>query len=291
MAPHERSGPRPRYPDAPVMDTPASDQVSFLNGRTRLYGIVGDPIEQVRSPEMITWELHQRGCNAVLVPLHVRDLDFDAVLPSLQRLVNLDGLVFTIPFKARALAMASRLGPQALQVGAVNALKRSAQGDWIGEMFDGAGCVEAFRRRGLPLAGQRVMLIGLGGAGSAIAAAVAGEAPARLRLHDLDAARCDRVAEVVRRISPQTLVEIGPPTVEGMQVLMNASPVGMLGDPRRPIEIDRLPASLTVFDAIVKPEVTPLLDLARRCGCRVVPGREMMRGQIARMVDFFLQQG
>ena len=271
--------------------SPATDQISFLNGRTRLFGIVGDPIEQVRSPEMITWELQQRGCNAVLVPLHVREPDFDAVMPPLQQLANLDGLVFTIPFKARALGLASRLGPQAQQVGAVNALKRSRDGSWVGEMFDGAGCVEAFRRRGLPLTGQRVMLIGLGGAGSAIAAAVAGQQPARLRLHDLDAARCERVAEIVRRASPGTQVEVGPPEVAGMDVLMNASPVGMLGDTRLPIAVDSLPPALVVFDAIVKPELTPLLALAQRSGCRTVPGREMMRGQIARLVDFFLEPG
>jgi shikimate dehydrogenase len=266
----------------------ATDQVGFLDGRTRLYGIVGDPIEQVRSPEMITWELQQRGANAVLLPLHVREQDFDAVLPHLQRLANLDGLVFTIPFKARALGLASRLGPQAQQVGAINALKRAREGDWVGEIFDGSGCVEAFRRRGLPLAGQRVMLVGLGGAGSAIAAAVAGQQPALMRLHDLDATRCARVAETVRRISPGTKVELGPPAVDGTDVLMNASPVGMLGDPRLPLEVNTLPAALVVFDAIVKPEVTPLLALAQRCGCRTVQGREMMRGQIARMVDFFL---
>ena len=59
------------------------DQVDFLNGKTRVFGIVGDPIEQVRSPEMVTWEMHQRGMNAVLVPLHVRAADFDEVMPSL----------------------------------------------------------------------------------------------------------------------------------------------------------------------------------------------------------------
>ncbi len=86
------------------------------------------------------------------------------------------------------------------------------------------------------------MPIGLGGAGSAIAAAVAQQQPAR-----------------------------------------------MLGDRRLPIAADYPPGSLVVFDAIVKPAVTPLLALAQRCGCRTVQGREMMRGQIARMVDFFLE--
>lgn len=269
----------------------ADDQASLLNGRTRLFGIVGDPIEQVRSPEMITSELQSRGRNAVLIPLHVRQDDFDALMPQLQRLANLDGLVFTIPFKARALALAQRLGPQARQVGALNALKRLEDGGWAGEMFDGAGCVEAFRRRGMALAGRRVMLIGLGGAGSAIAAAVAAEQPALMRLHDLEAARCERVARIVHEASPGTRVEIGAFEPGDVDILMNASPVGMLDDARRPIEAQSLPAQMVVFDAIVKPEITPLLALAQRCGCPVVQGREMMLGQIARMVDFFLEAG
>jgi shikimate dehydrogenase len=265
------------------------DQVDFLNGKTRVFGIVGDPIEQVRSPEMITWEMQQRGMNAVLVPLHVRAADFEEVMPSLMRLHNLDGLVFTIPFKAKAIAFAQSLGPQATQVGAINALARHPQGHWVGEIFDGLGCVEGFRRRGLALRGQRVMLIGLGGAGAAIAAAVAVEQPSLLRLFDLNAKRCERIAAVVRRISPETQIETSPPDVQDIDVLMNASPVGMLEDARMPLSVTRLKAEMVVFDAIVKPEQTPLLALAERCGCTVVRGREMMRGQIAKMVDYFIQ--
>lgn len=266
------------------------DQVDFLNGKTRLFGIVGDPIEQVRSPEMITWEMQQRGMNAVLVPLHVRDCDFDEVMPQLLRVHNLDGLVFTIPFKAKALSFAQALGPQARQVGAINALARHPQGHWIGEIFDGLGCVEAFRQRGLALRDKRVQLIGLGGAGAAIAAAVAAEHPALLRLFDLNDERSEQVAKRVRSISPATQVVVAAPSVQNVDVLMNASPVGMLSDARLPLAVSDLPASMVVFDAIVKPELTPLLQLAEACGCTVVRGREMMRGQIARMVDYFNRQ-
>jgi shikimate dehydrogenase len=266
---------------------PPIDEVPFVNGATRLYGIVGDPIAQVRSPEMVTWELQRRGLDAVLLPLHVHAADFDEVMPRLMRLGNLEGLVFTIPFKARALALARRLGPQAQAVGAVNALARAPDGSWTGEIFDGLGCVEAFRRAALPLAGRRVMLLGLGGAGSAIAVAVAGERPLAMRLFDLDAACAERVAASVRAISPGTAVTVGAPALDGIDVLINATPVGMLDDPRLPIDVARLPASLVVFDAIVKPERTPLLALAEAGGCRVLRGREMMRGQISRIVDFF----
>ncbi len=71
-------------------------------------------------------------------------------------------------------------------------------------------------------------------------------------------------------------------------MLVNASPVGMLSDSRLPLDVDQLPRELVVFDAIVKPERTPLLTLAENCGCVTVYGREMMRGQISRMVDFFM---
>ena len=68
---------------------------------------------------------------------------------------------------------------------------------------------------------------------------------------------------------------------------MNATPVGMLDDARLPIAVDAFPRELVVFDAIVKPERTPLLALAESCGCVTVRGREMMLGQIAKIVDFF----
>lgn len=266
------------------------EEVSFLNGKTRLYGIVGDPIEQVRSPEMVTYEMHSRQLNAVLLPIHVTTADFESVMPSILKIHNLDGLIFTIPFKARAMALSQYLGPQAQAVDAINALARRKDGNWAGEIFDGLGCVEGFRRRGFALKDQRVMLIGLGGAGSAICAAIAAELPKSMRIFDLDTARCERMAATIRRISPSTEVVIGAPSVDGIDVLFNASPVGMLGDPRLPIDATHFDKDLIVFDAIVKPEQTPLLALAESCGCRVVRGREMMRGQISKIVDYFIEQ-
>jgi shikimate dehydrogenase len=265
------------------------EEVGYVSGRTRLYGIVGDPIEQVRSPEMFTAEFVKRGYPAILVPLHVLPARFDATLAGLMSLANLDGLVFTIPYKARAMGLAAQVGAQARVVGAINALARRADGRWRGEIFDGLGCVAGFKARGLGFAGKRVQLIGAGGAGSAVGVAVAAERPALLRLCDVDATRAETLAGKVRGMDPAIEVVVGPPRAEGVDILMNASPVGMLGDARLPLEVGTLPSSLVVFDAIVKPEQTPLLALAQRCGCTTVTGREMMRGQIARMTDFFLE--
>ena len=266
------------------------EEVSFVNGKTRLYGIVGDPIEQVRSPEMVTCEMHRRQINALFLPIHVASADFERVMPHVMSISNLDGLMFTIPFKARAVHLAGCIGSNATEVGAINALARRADGIWVGEMFDGLGCVEAFHRRGYTFRNAGVMLIGLGGAGSAICAAISAEQPRLLRIFDLDDKRCRSMAEKVRRISPATEIQIGKPDIQGIDILLNASPVGMLGDLRLPIDVDHFPPELIVFDVVVKPEQTPLLALAEKSGCSVVRGREMMRGQISKIVDYFALQ-
>jgi len=168
------------------------DEVDFVSGRTRIYGIVGDPIEQVRSPEMISAEFASRGLDALLIPIHVLPADFDACLAQLKRVQNVDGLVFTIPYKRAAVALADELGAHARAIGAINALARRSQGRWAGDIFDGMGCVEAFRRRGYAVAGQRLMLIGAGGAGAAIGVAIAHEHPRSMRLYDVDPKRALR---------------------------------------------------------------------------------------------------
>ena len=263
------------------------NQVDFVNGKTRVYAIVGDPIEQVRSPEMVTWEMQKRDHNAVLIPMHIARDEFDTVMPHIMRMRNLDGLIFTIPFKAQAIALAKTLGPQASQIGAINALKKHSNGAWSGEIFDGIGCVEAFKKRGITLQDKRLQLIGLGGAGSAICVALAYEKPKLLRLFDINAQTTERMAKMVNTISPQTVVEVGLPLAEGIDILLNASPVGMLNDARLPIAVQQFKKELIVFDAIVMPENTPLLSLAQDCGCQVVRGREMMLGQISKIVDYF----
>ena len=124
-----------------------------LTGATRLYAIIGDPIVQVRSPEVYTEQFVALGVNAVLIPAHVPAKMFDTVIPALLALGNLDGLLVTVPFKARMLPFATRLSTSATIVGAINAMRREADGSWSGDMFDGIGFVRAAERKGERLRG------------------------------------------------------------------------------------------------------------------------------------------
>ena len=274
--------------NAPI--APGRDAVDYVCGRTRVFGIVGDPIEQVRSPEMITAEFVRRGIDALMIPVHIGPADFEACVAQLKYVQNLDGLVFTIPYKRAAVALADDIGTHARTVGAINALARRPRGRWSGEIFDGIGCVDAFRRAGYAIEGQRLMLIGAGGAGAAIGVAMARERPRSIRIHDIDLQCATELANNIATVDSSIDVDVGAPVTTDIDILLNASPVGMLGDPRTPIDISAIDPRIIVFDAIVKPEPTRLLALAEARGCRRVFGRDMMRGQIARIVDFFTER-
>ena len=201
---------------------------------------------------------------------------------------NLGGLVFTIPYKVRACALADELGPQARAVGAINALARGGDGRWRGDIFDGMGCVEAFRRRGIPLAGKRVMLIGAGGAGSAIAVAIGVRAAClahhlRRRCRSRASARAPRSRRRRRTCGwrPERRASTGstscsmrhPSACSTTRACRSTSP--------------RCRAISSCSTRSSSRSARRCSTLAQRCGCTIVQGREMMRGQIARMVDFF----
>ncbi|MBW3098446.1 shikimate dehydrogenase family protein [Pseudohoeflea coraliihabitans] len=262
--------------------------VDFVDGYTRLFGIVGHPIRQVRSPQTVTFELRRRGINAILLPLHVLPEDFDSVFPPLLKLANLDGLVVTVPHKTAVPRHLDGIGPLGKFSGSVSILARTSDNCWVGEMFDGTGCVQALQKHGIGLTGQRILLLGAGGAGAAIAAALARTQPASLHVKEPDNGRRNRLRARLTGAFPALVLPDGMPQLDEIDVLINASPVGMLDADRMPIEVDRIPAHVAVLDAIMDPEETRLLHLAKACGCRTVPGRDMLDSQIVSAVDFMM---
>lgn len=262
-----------------------------IDGATRLYGIVGHPITQVRSPEVMTAWLQQSGHNAILVPLHVLPEAFDETMRGLMRLGNLDGLVVTVPYKARALALAETCLPMAGQVGAINALRRHPDGRWEGAIFDGVGLVRALREDGFEPAGRRVRMLGAGGAGSAVAIALA-EANVRiLEIFDTDMARANSLVQRVATHYPDCEVRAvdDPVPLDGHDLLINCTPIGMLPGEGMPAPFDRFDPALRVVDIIMKPSITPLAEHARACGCRVMNGAPMLDRQVEAVMSFFME--
>ena len=258
-----------------------------ITGATRLYAIVGDPIAQVRSPEIFTERFAAIGVDAVLVPAHVPAERFDTIIPALLALGNLDGVLVTVPFKARMAAFAKRLGATATAIGAVNALRRDEDGSWTGDMFDGIGFVRGAQAKGARLRGRRVALFGAGGAGSAIACALADAGVASIDVIDTEACRATALVDRLRSAFPGCALAAGKGVREGIDMVVNASPVGMRPDDGLPGSIGPLDPDTLVGDVVIAPAPTAVIRHAMRCGCPWVDGRDMHGGQVEALIAFF----
>lgn len=261
-----------------------------LNGATRVIAIVGDPIAQVKSPAGVTQTLIDRGRNAVVVPIHVGTADLAGFVRGASLAKNFDGLIVTVPHKFDSLALCATATERAQFLGAVNILRRNADGSWHGDQVDGLGFVEGIRSAGCVPEGRRALMAGAGGAGSAIALALLDAGVAELAIHDGDTTRRDAlVARLAQRHGDK--VRAGSSDPSGFDIVVNATPSGMReGDPY-PVDAGKLDGAMFVGDVITMPAVTPLIAAARALGCRTQIGTGMFAAVCERMVDFLLAEG
>lgn len=274
----------------PAAPPPVPTLAIPLDGATRLIPIVGDPIAQVKSPAGVTQALLARGSRAIVVPAHVAPADLDAFVAGLQAMRNADGLIVTVPHKFAAWRHCATLTERARFLGAVNMMRRRPDGTWHGDMCDGEGFVQAMRQAGGRPEGARALLVGAGGAGTAIGWSVLDAGAASLAVHDADPARRDALIGRLReRFGAR--VTAGRNDPQGMDVVINASWCGMkAGDPY-PVRVERLDAAMFVGDVITAPAVTPLIAAARARGCRTQVGGGMFAAVGGLLVEFLLGAG
>ena len=259
----------------------------MIDGATRLLVIIGDPIAQVRSPLALNRRLASLGHNQVMLPWHAPADAFAPVMTGLMQTRNLDGIVVTYPFKEKALAFADRIAPRAAQVGAANAIRREADGRWTADMFDGVGLVQAVASLGEDVSGRGVKLLGAGGAGSAIAFALAASGASELSIYDVDPVRAASLADKVGKASPACRTASGGPELGAATLLVNATPVGLRADDPLPVPLDELTRATTVIDIVTRQAGTRLLEHARARGCPHVGGAAMVEGQLEALLEFF----
>jgi shikimate dehydrogenase len=260
----------------------------FPSGSTKLFSVVGDPIDQVRSPSVLTRLLAERREDAVVVPMHVPPADLVGVFRALHTVRNLGGILVTIPHKHDAFGLCTTTTDRAAFVETVNVVRRIDDG-WHGDNTDGLGYLDGIDRQGFAVAGRKCLLIGCGGAGSAIALEIIRRGAALLAIHDIDAARRDHVIGKLDRLYPGRVI-VGGVDPTGFDLVANATPLGMRPDDPLPIDISKLESHQFVACVVTKPDVPPLMEEARRRGCRTMTGVEMFDAQAATLVDFLLRR-
>ncbi|XYD08119.1 shikimate dehydrogenase [Methylobacterium sp. NMS12] len=253
-----------------------------ITGRTRVYGILADPIYHVKAPEVMGALFARHGVDGVLVPLHVTADGLAAVMDGLRQLRNFGGFIATVPHKTAMTGLCDALTREAEQIGAVNCVRREADGRMVGTMLDGIGFVEALRGLGLEPRGRSAALAGAGGAASAIAFALAEAGVARLTILNRTADRAQALAERLRAAYPGLAVAAAGVQAEH-DLLVNGTSLGMRPQDATPFDLGALHAGQFVAEAIMDPETTRLLAAAQAAGCRIQKGLPMLECQIALM--------
>jgi shikimate dehydrogenase len=255
------------------------------SGATRLYPIIGNPIAQVRSPAGLTREFERRGRNWLVVPLQLKVGDVADGISVLSRAENVDGLIATVPHKFALASRCATLSERAQILGAANVARRNPDGSWHGDMLDGEGFADAITQAGCRIAGAHALVVGAGGAGSAIALALLDRGAATLAICDLDGGRRDALLGRLAAYGGRVGAGAGDPS--GMDLVVNATPMGMAAGDPLPIDVSRLAATTFVGDVITGPEITPLLAAAQALTCRIQTGIGMFESNIGLMADFF----
>jgi shikimate dehydrogenase len=259
----------------------------MISGRTQVIAHLGYPTESFTAPMIYNPWFEQRGIDAVVVPMGVRAEDYAALLRPLFRLSNIRGALVTMPHKVVTAGMLDAVSVAVQVAGSCNAILLRPDGSLYGDMFDGIGFTRAARCIGFDFAEADCLVVGAGGVGSAIAAAIAAEGPRSIALFDIRDGIAASLARRLARHYPRVPVRLGSNDPEGYRLVVNATPLGMAAGDALPVAPQRLDPGALVGDVVLGAGVTPLLAAAARRGCRTLAGTDMLFEQIPAYLEFF----
>ncbi|HLP42798.1 MAG TPA: shikimate dehydrogenase [Fibrobacteria bacterium] len=255
-----------------------------IRGTTRFVALLGDPVAHSLSPAMHNAAFARHGLNFAYVPLRVRPADVKAALEGL-RALGFRGANVTLPHKQAVLPHLDAVSEISRLMGVVNTLTIE-DGRIMGTTTDPHGFLEGFREAGHDFAGKSVAVLGNGGSARTIAFALALEGrPARVLLAGRDVEKSHRlIGEIgsklgegaARTLEAVALADYGA-AADGVQVVVNATPIGMHPDTEvSPIPANALRPGQVVHDIVYVPEKTRLLRDAEALGLPTVGGLGML---------------
>jgi shikimate dehydrogenase len=259
----------------------------MISGNTTLIAHLGYPTHTFKSPLIYNPWFDKNGIDAVVVPMGVKAEEYPEFLKYLFKLTNIRGALVTMPHKVTTTRLVDELTPTAQIAGAANAVRLRDDGTLLGDQFDGAGFVRGVERSGFALAGQRALVVGNGGVGSAIAASLAAAGVAALGLFDPNKESSESLAGRIDEHYPQIRIDTGSSDPEGYDIVVNATPLGMKDDDPLPMDVDRISPDTFVGEVVMKQQITPFLKAAMAKGCRVQVGTDMLFEQIPAYLEFF----
>lgn len=264
-----------------------------IDGKTRLAGVVGWPLEHTLSPAMHNAAYEEMGLDAVYLAMPVRnEADLARVVAAIRVLPFL-GFNVTMPFKRAMLEMCDEVAALARIAGAVNAV-HCIDGRLVGYNTDGRGLLESLQAEAsFCPEGKRVAIVGAGGVAAAALVACIVSRATRVAVVNRSV---ERAEELLARVSDHLhsteaaaveLSDAAADEVRAADLVVNATPVGMRGEVAPPIPTEWLHEGQVVADMVYRPAVTPFMREAAKRGAVTLGGLGMLVSQGAMAIDIW----
>jgi shikimate dehydrogenase len=247
----------------------------ILSGHARVAGIAGWPVTYSRSPRLHGFWLQRHGIDGVYIPLPIRPGEFGSAIRGLLS-AGFAGANVTIPHKSAAFDICTEVDDAARRAGAVNTLIFH-DGRISGSNTDGYGFIANLRAHGVDPAAGPALLLGAGGSARAVAAALL-DAGASVTIANRTRARAEALANDLPELRIADW-DARTAALADHSLVVNATPLGMVGHAALDLDLARAPASLVVADNVYVPLETPLLAAASARGLRHVEGLGMLLHQ------------
>lgn len=258
-----------------------------IKGTTRLLGLIGTPVGHSGSPAMYNYCFEKLGYDYAYLAFDITSEDLPRMMKT-ANLLNLRGMNVTMPLKQDVMNYMDVLTPAAKLIGACNTLVNE-EGTWIGNNTDGVGYVLNLREHGVEVGGKKMVILGAGGAGTAVTVQCALEGAGEISIFNPRDAFYDKAmktAENVKKEVPGCKIEVFNlmdtdalrKKLASADILANTTKVGMAPHiDQSPIQnSELLRKELIVTDIIYNPKETKLLRQAKEMGCKAIGGTGML---------------
>jgi len=251
-----------------------------ISGKTRVCGVIGDPVEHTLSPAMHNAAFNHLKLDFVFLAFKVKAAEVENAMRGMRGL-GIHGLNVTMPHKKAVTNFLDEIDETAKFLGAVNTILND-DGKLCGFNTDGVGALKALQENGVTLSGQKVLLLGAGGAAKAIAFALAKEVGELVVLNRASEKARELAKALKRKSSEKVINDMLSPNalqkhLQDADILVNATSVGMNPNAGESLIAARwLKPELIVMDIVYNPLETRLMKDAKVAGAQVINGVEML---------------
>lgn len=261
-----------------------------INGKTKLIALIGDPVEKAKTPELMNQLLADKGLfgEYVAIGFQVSQENLKEVIDGIRKIHNFVGAIITMPHKQHILSLIDSYEHEVKFINACNVIHRNLDASLHGYNYDGIGFVAGLKRKGYVFKDKRCVLMGAGGAASAIAYALLIERCQEINILNRSSERAEELKHNLEAKFKNVTIKINEKIDEQFDLLINATPLGMKETDPLPTSEDVVKKAKLVAECIVTVEKTKLLSLAEK-HTQIHLGKAMLEGQLGLMLDLFVR--